>query len=241
MWCICTKAPVGFKERAPGEIWVCSRCEQPTLQYFNRLTAMLGPNDAICLLSDHGRRDGVHELRWDTKSGRKTTLVFLPYPMKVGMEYQSSLLHKLWHTLDDEVDFIQTDRPVVVELDQVTHKARARMLAEVLHTLMQPFYESPDAVVHEAMARYRDRQAGTEHETPGLGEKLWDPNARWDGSPYGIPATTTKKSKRTGKSIPPSSLGSVRQGIESGMFTVSQIAQMYDVSSDEVKEQLGIA
>lgn len=153
------------------------------------------------------------------------------------MQTQSSLLSGIWEMLDNAVDNMHTTKDAD---DLAYQKARARTLCEVLHPLMSPFYESPDDVVREALARFKARTGGEEHETPGLGEHIFDRNTRWDGISYSA-APAPKKSKRTGKSIPPSSLGSVRQGIDSGMFTVTQIAQMYDVSPDEVKEQLGIA
>lgn len=202
------------------------------------LTAMRGPNDAIALLSVHGKVSGVYEIRWRCKSGIKTTLEYHPYPRKVDMNNGRELLLNMWQMLDATVNEIHDELTPLQEYN----KGRARALCEVIHSLMPQFYESADDVVREALARFKDRINFIEHETPGLGEKYWDPNARWDGTPYGVKSTTTvTKKKASGNLIPPPAVVSVKNGITSGMFTVEQIANMYNMHSHEVKEQLGLA
>lgn len=155
------------------------------------------------------------------------------------MENGRELLLHMWQMLDEAVNEINNEQNPL----QDYYRGRARALCDVIQSLMGKFYESSDDVVREALARYKDRIAEVEHETPGLGEKYWDPNARWDGTPYGVagPSGASKTvRKKSGNLIPPPALTSVKQGITTGMFTVAQIADMYKMTPTEVKEQLGL-
>jgi hypothetical protein len=236
VWCRCKKAPIGFTNKDTGDLWVCSRCGKPTRQVFEGLTAMLGPNDATCLLSVSGKSNGIFEIRWATKSGVKITLEYHPYPRKVDMHNGRELLLHQWQMLDSAVNNIHTTKDPD---DLMYQKARARTLCEVIHSFMPQFYESADHVAREALSRFSCRAEGVEHETPGLGEKYWDPNTRADGTPYSQPQKP--KPRSTGNLVPATALVSVKKGIEGGMFTVDQIATMYSMTAPEVKEQLGLA
>jgi hypothetical protein len=201
---------------------------------FEKLTGMRCPKNATALLHVFGRTDGINELTWATPDGRKKTLHFAAYPAKVGMDTVKSATHlnTLWEMLDTEVESIKKSA------DEF-NKYRARAFAEVLCILMQPFYENPDAVAREALARYKARTEGSEHETPGLGEAIWDPYTRWDGTVIEQKKSSPSSKPVNNKPFPPEAIPGAKQALDLKMMTLSQLAKMYDVSEDTVRSAVG--
>lgn len=249
MWCICTGGGKhGFTRISNSNLWGCAECLKPTRLVFEKVTDMYAPATAIALLSVHVREDGIHEVKWATPAGEKVTLSYHPYPRKVDMNQGRGLLLSLWQRLDIAFAGLK-DAPGDPEI--ALAKLQCRTLAEVLAEFMQPFFTSADDIAREAQRRYQAQQTGTEYETPGLAEKIWDPNSRWDGTVFSDESLTkvdagqrpkaAAVSKRTGNKIPNDSINASTQAIQLGMFTVAQIAKTYSMSEAEVKEQLGLA
>jgi hypothetical protein len=141
------------------------------------------------------------------------------------------LLYSLWRLLDSKVDTFMVDP---TDLDMNDTKAAARGVAEAIQLLMVKFYPTPDDVVREAVKRYKARQANQLHESPGLGEFLWDPNFDYDGkqrtqiaakakTPIKAPAVVTKITDQE-------TLSGIKNAHQSGMFTKQQIAEIYKIN-----------
>lgn len=208
------------------------------------------PYKAKAILSTVGHLDGTYTHRFALDDGSIVeTMTYHPYPFKdSAMTEQRDSLLKFWQELDDCVDQIRGEQNDVVLYE--AEKVRATTYAEVLAYLMHRFYPDAQAVLRESMARWKARQAGELHVTPGLAEELWSPDTRFDGTPYsrssegsvrsGGTATATKGRKTTGNKIPDQAVDSWKTGIAQAMFTVDQCAKTYNMTPAEVKAQLGL-
>lgn len=243
MFCTCVKALSGFKvnkcycaehEVQSGnnwDLWVCVRCSKPTRMVFEKMTGRLAPRDAISILHVSGKGDGTTEIKWNTKHGDVTTMTYSAYPRKIGMIDQTQHLKTLWDMLDEAMKVVKNP---VDDVALSYYKARARALCDTLAVLMAPFYENSDAVAREAMARYKAQQAGTEHDTPGLAETIYDPHTRWDGTAIGGEAKAAPTT--TGKKLPDEAIAGVKQALSMKMMTISQLAKIYGVNETEIKK-----
>lgn len=253
MYCTCGKQgsagyTVAMLDGEPQwDFWVCSNCRLPASMVFRKLTNMYAPYGAKACLSACGRTDGITELRWAMEDGtRKTTIEFHPYPRKVDMNAGESLLRKTWELLDSKVHVIlrEPNGPgdnAIEAADRERARIEARGVAEVLAIHMKPFLTDTDDVVKEAVKRYKAKQAGERHETPGLSEHLWDPNTNWDGSPRvkvaspksrpaAKPATRPKVDSASTKTLSSEEAEGIKSAVESGMFTKEDVAGMFKVS-----------
>lgn len=224
------------------DLWVCENCRQPTRLVFEKLTANYRPADAKALLSVFGRTDGIQEITWALSDGtRKVTLSYLPYPRKVDMPNEGALLQQTWHLLDSKVAIIlaEPNGPgdnALEAQERETARQQARGIAEVLAILMRPFFDKPDNIVREAVKRYKAKQAGQEHETPGLAESIWDPHTRWDGTPFSVEnEKKARRSKTTATTLKPKDIEGIKSALQSGMFDEKQLAEIYKVSVATVK------
>lgn len=175
----------------------------------------------------------MHELTFATVTGeKKVILVAVPYdrrPHTMGINPNDILLNT-WTHLDGAIKSIKETNNA---MDMSYQKARARALCDVLSLMMPPFFNTADEVGHEALRRY-DNRDNPEYETPGLGAQSL---AQFD------PMLKNEKplpSPRTGNSIPTEAMINVRRGLDTKMFTLAHIAAMYEMSQQEVKEQLGL-
>jgi hypothetical protein len=154
-----------------------------------------------------------------------------------------TLLQQVWDMLDVEVDLIYSER---IEFKDY-HKHRARMIAEVLALFMPPHFRTPDEVAREGIKRYKAREAGDDrYETAGLGSRAFEPPPAAVAAAAEFRTSSRTPAKRSapkpsGKSVPDSALPAVKQALETGMFTVAQIAKTYGMTEDEVKAQFSIA
>jgi hypothetical protein len=139
----------------------------------------------------------------------------------------NDVLLETWKLLDAVMAEIKSPHTTTPDW----YKAQGRAYANVLATFMPPFFDDPDEIVREALRRY-DNRDNPEYETPGLGVKFL---AQFDK-----PKKYVKEEKRTGNKLPDTAIENIKKAIESGMFTVDQIATNYKVSPAEVKEQLGL-
>lgn len=206
---------------------------------------MYTPNNADALLHVHGRTDGIHEITWALKDKTKViTLTYHPYPMKVFPEGIVSpsgrhLLLETWNHLDSKVDIIMSpqvgpgDNEVEAK-ERERAKYEARGIAEILQKFMSPFYNEADDIVREAVARYKARQSGTEHETKGLAEKYWDHNTRWDGTPYSQDA----KPISTKKALDKETIKGIKNALAAGLFDEAGVADLYKITIEQVRSVL---
>lgn len=194
---------------------------------------MLAPRGAVALLKVFSRADGVNEITFAIEDKtRKMVLEVAAGP---------TLLQRMWDLLDKEMDsiFKYQDKS---EQGVFLHKTRARAQAEMIALFMTPHFTTADGIAVEARRRYNARQEGTpdydpEYETPGLGSRRYQP-------PPGIdkysPSRTEKKAPtpkvKNVKALPPEAIPGVKLAMESGKFTVPQLAKMYGVSEDTVRE-----
>lgn len=229
MYCVCRKKGSSVYYDLTGqtnELQVHSdpNCRRPPRAYFDHFTSMRCPKEATALIHVFSRNDGINEITFACVSGEKKKVYF------VGKN--PDMLFKLWEMLDQCVNEIKSDSSVSDEY----YKSRARALADAI-SLIMPM--SADDVVREALNRFKHRIDGNEsYETPGLAEEVYQPK------PVKRVETATvakSRAKRTGKSLPPTAIPSIRKAIDTKVFTVAQIAKSYDLSTDEVKEQLGLA
>ena len=153
------------------------------------------------------------------------------------MEVGRSLLLDTWKLLDSKVDIIMSepndphgDNSVEAEA-RSRAKYEARGIAEVLANFMSPFFDSADDIVREAVARYKARSSGADHETPGLAEEIWSPNRRWDGTLY-----DEKKPVKSGlKPIDKKTMEGIKLAISAGILDEKGAAELYKVSIEQVR------
>lgn len=237
LFCTCTRAVdvrEGYVARpVTNKLWVHSPCGKPARMVFEKVTFNRQPRNATEFLSYHARKDGMHELTFATVTGeKKVILVAVPYdrrPHTMGINPNDILLNT-WTHLDGAIKSIKETNNA---MDMSYQKARARALCDVLSLMMPPFFNTADEVGHEALRRY-DNRDNPEYETPGLGAQSL---AQFD------PMLKNEKplpSPRTGNSIPTEAMINVRRGLDTKMFTLAHIAAMYEMSQQEVKEQLGL-
>ena len=144
-----------------------------------------------------------------------------------------TILVELWHWLDEEIDIIRGGLPPeVVEIE----KARAVTLSETIALIMSPFYADTNAVLSESMVRWTARQGGSDHESPGLAETIWDPGSRFDGTPY----SRENQARIEAGKAEPAVLDTAKQGfikmqLDSGSFKPAELAKMFEVSEEVIK------
>lgn len=255
MWCTdgATSYTANIFEGKPNyDLWVCSKCLKPSRLVFQKVTSMRAPKDATALLAVFGRVDGVNEITWATPRGKVTTLELAPYPMKVDMNPGQELLLKTWTLLDSKVDIILSEPNgagdnVIEAENREQAKYEARGIAEVLALYMKPFYEKADDIVREAVARHKAKVAGEERDTPGLAEAIWNPQTTWDGKPRQLPSASTpstRAKKRTParpkptRNLSPEELEGIRAALDSGMFDLAGVADMFKMTPAEVQSAL---
>ncbi len=197
------------------------------------------PVGATALLSYNGHSDGRATLTWAIKDGtRRQTMVFQPYPRKVGMDQGRNVLVDLWHRLDVKIDQIRQTGDVA----DPSWKTQAITLAEVIQLIMPAFYPDKDNVLAESMNRWRARQAGTEHESPGLAESLWDRNTQADGTPYSRESESKARARNNGAQsqqavvkLSDQHITFIKHSLKTGALTAEKMAEMFKVSVDVIK------
>ena len=188
---------------------------------------MRAPKNAVSIRSMIGRATGVNEVTFKLRDGSKATcLYYKPYPKKVDMTGPRDLLVDMWEQFDRTIDAVKAG-----DHQEEWHKARGSAQAQFIQMIMSAFYPDSNAVTREGLARWKARQEGTDHETPGLAEDIWNPAP---------PVPEKRAPKPTGNRIPDSAVDTVRQGDTLAMFTKEQMASTYSVTVAELVEQLGL-
>jgi hypothetical protein len=234
--------PPWFPKCEATRVYVCRICNKVSHAVEELVVSLRGPKNAM-LLSVAGRVvTDTSVLRWRMPDSTIVeTIEFKPYPRSDRMsETQNEpLLYALWRLLDEKV----ADVMVVAmddERDPVT-KGVARGVAEAIHLLMSKYYPTADDVAKEAVKRYKARQAEVEHETPGLGEYLFNPHFNQDGSERTKTSTKVapKKAafpKKPNGTIPEKAIEGIKAALEAGVFTEEQICNIYSVTPEQLKE-----
>jgi hypothetical protein len=185
---------------------------------FEKLTFKRTPRGALALLSVQGRANGVTELTFAMGGGIKATVLTVqPYdrrPISMGINPTDVLL-ETWNKLD----YVTAD--IMGGTASDLEKGAARAFAAVLADFMYPFFTDADAIVREAVQRYKNRD-NPDYETPGLGVKFLD---AFDNQPMKVDPRTVEVPKE----ITDAQRASIKLGLESGMFTVKQLASTYGV------------
>ena len=137
----------------------------------------------------------------------------------------NDILLKTWEMLDKQTSFIMDTSLNAVPEKEIA-KVKARSYAEVLATMMPPFFTEPDEIVREAVQRYKNRD-NPDYETPGLGVKSL---AEYDKMPYtnGTPSKSTSK-------LDAATRANIKKALESGLFTAQQLASSYSVSVSDIE------
>lgn len=79
---------------------------------------------------------------------------------------QPTLLESLWAKLDEDVRAIMAG-----SVNAEYCKAHASGLSEAIALLHAPYFETKEEVSREALKRHKEREAGNDYETPGLGSR----------------------------------------------------------------------
>lgn len=225
------------------DFWVCANCMRPSQMVFMKLTNRYTPKRATHMRSVHGHGDGRTTIRWATeKSGETlTTMVFHAYPRKVDMpgvhDQGRDVCVELWHKLDNTIDQIRGGQVDVQLLE--FEKVRASTLADTIALIMSPFYADTNAVLAESMTRWKARQEGREHESPGLAESIWDPLSRFDGTPYSREAEQRARNggaaAKTRVQFDEQKITFIKHTLENGQMTPEVLAGMFNCTVDDIK------
>lgn len=139
----------------------------------------------------------------------------------------ATLVNLIWDELDKATESIFThDGPVAGELEKV--KGEARGLAKAIQIMTTPFYKDADAVVRQAVKRYKMKTGEIKfEETPGAGG--YNPMPV-DNPRAGGQATKEKtKPKITEKTLDKKATDGIRMGLKAG-FPAAALAKSYGVS-----------
>lgn len=149
------------------------------------------------------------------------------------MPYGPTIQQQKWKMLDDLIDEIMAHSDTERERNSYKiFQARARQMAVVLALSMQPFFHTADEIAEEAMRRYEARKRGdTEYETPGIGTQRYQPPP--GSKRYGDTTRTERKSPKS--KIPSDAVEGIKKALESGSFSVKQVADLYKVPEAEVQ------
>lgn len=237
-YCHCTKPPFSFQnarvEMSPvrelgNEVWVCNSCD--SIHHSRQIPMHIkrAPRNAVTVLSERGGGNGVHQLTFAMPDGSQQTILSVqPYdrrPPAMGINPNDILL-RTWQRLDEFTHWLmfnQDGDPA----EMLANKVKARAYAEVLADMMPPFFDNPDDIVREAVQRYKNRE-NPEYETPGLGVKTLAP---YDTMPY----THAASPKKAEPQLDDKTQAGIKKALESGMFTVAQLAKSYSVSEATIE------
>jgi hypothetical protein len=247
MFCQCGKRSQGFtaaRKLGGGEFdfnydfWVCSMCHKASRLVFEGIThGMYAPANATALLSYEGHGDGRASCVWAMKDGTKaTTMVFKPYPRKVDMDQGRNILVELWHRLDSNIDQIRSAQTDNALLDY--EKAQANCHAATIALIMPAFYEDSTAVLRESMTRWTARQNGTQHESPGLAETIWNPDSRFDGTPYSAESEARVRNVgalKTPVKLADNKVAFIKHTLQDGSMNAEALAKMFECSVEDIK------
>jgi hypothetical protein len=217
--------------------WVCGSCKLPARLVFEGITHMNVLKSATALLSYDGHADGRGMLTWGMADGTKVrTMVYKAYLRKVDMDQGRNILVELWHRLDRLIDEIRAPQE---GLHVDYNKAQANCLADTLALIMSPFYEDSTAVLRESMKRWEARQENREYESPGLAEAIWDPDTRFDGTPYS--ADSEAKARKNGALPTPvkfdeQKINFIKHSLANGILTADKLADMFACSIEAIRE-----
>lgn len=224
-----------------NDFWVCAGCMLPSRMVFDALTNRHMPARATHILSAHGDLNGRWRLRWATDQSGEVieTMTFSPYPRKPDMpkaDQGRDILVEMWKKLDYSIDIIR-DVNTIPDIREI-EKGKAGGIAECIAVVMAPFYPDQTAVLKESMARWKARQEGVEHESPGLAEKIWDPSTRFDGTVYEESAEPRRRTKPPVK-FDDQKITFIKHTLENGTMTPEVLAGMFDCTVDDIKAVMG--
>lgn len=240
MFCDCGKSgKAGFTRQQDSDLWLCGNCRRPSRMVVQKLTLGHAPQRATGITSVVGTGDGRHILTWSTNvSGERIkTVMFHPYPRKVDMQDQGrNICLELWTGLDSMIDEIRNVQ--IPEHTRAERQIEARLLAKVIALVMAPFYEDDTAVLRESMTRWKARQDGQEHESPGLAEAIWNPNTRFDGTPYSEDSERRTRAGSAPKAkvvFDEQKITFIKHCLENGLQTPEALAGMFNCSIEDIK------
>lgn len=202
-----------------------------------------GPKEGY-LLSARGEVNGQRVLRWAMPDRSVIeTVEYRTYDRKIELSEPEPLIFKLWQMLDEKVAFFMGPTDAIQDAEKVAKlKSEARGMAEAIAVLMQPFVKSADEVVKHAVKRYKAKQAGEDYQVPGLGEHLWNPLYDEDGNLRQQPTAKIEhpraQPKASNKKLKPEEIAGIKDAVSSGMFSEEDVASMFKVSVQTIKEAL---
>ena len=166
-------------------------------------------------------------------------------PTKVSWSVTKTLVQEMWEMLDEAVKEIF--EPTEGEEMPVRGRIRARAIADCIVIFMKPYFENSDAVAAEAKRRYDAQKAGEEYETAGLGSRRYEPAvfvASKDGGYTTDPdragearprRVSTPRNQPTADNVDEPTKKAIKFALESGMFTVEELARSYKLSEAVIR------
>jgi len=108
-----------------------------------------------------------------------------------GWSETVKIVSQIWKMLDDCID--QVKDPQINEVQRAVAGNQARAYCNTLVLFMTPIFTTSDDIAKEAMKRWKARQQGVEHHTPGMmhatyktvmdGEVMYEGNGGWVADP----------------------------------------------------------
>lgn len=227
MWCTCSKINGYVARPVDNELWVHSGCGRPSRPVFEGMTHYRIPRGATFLNSVYGRGDGVNELTFAHPEGKRVILSVIPFhrrPFKMGKNATDILLNT-WKLADREYARMQEQQLGNAGQALLIERSKVYVLAEVLATMMPPFFTTIREVGEEIARRYENRD-NPDYETPGLGDNAL---AQFESQPvsHGVMTPSTRSSAPM--ALSPEVAENIKKGLASGLFTAAQLASSYKV------------
>lgn len=164
-----------------------------------------------------------------------------------GFLVSQTTVQKCWTKLDVAVvELLQGNWPD--NPDGTPHEERVRLkgvcrgMAEIIAELMGSTWDA-DAVSKEAGERYKAKQEGREHITPGLEPSMGKPHMTREqkevnnkaGSP---PTKRSIPSVGTVSKFKPEEIKAIKAATEMGMMSKKELAKMYKVSEEVIQQAI---
>ena len=143
--------------------------------------------------------------------------------------YGKSLAESLWDDLDRTVEDIRKGS------DSEHNKGLALGLAIAVQKMCKPYYADTNAVLKQAMRRYRMK----------IGEIDWEPTMGYSYNPP-PPGSVIREREEAKQPRPPAKpdisdedKATMKSALESGIIQIAELAKMYNLTEGQVQEIVG--
>lgn len=163
-----------------------------------------------------------------------------PWTGKVhlGGSVTLTLVEQMWDKMDTAYLMLRSSEKEFGVEDTHTLKLRSQLrgMAEMTAIFMTPHFHSADEIAREVFVRWQKKEAGETYETKGLASRRYE--LPRDTAYVGKRNRTVETTELPGPftKLTPQENEAIKFAVESGMFTVEQLARTYGVTEATVRK-----